>query len=218
MTNDDVALFIYMTRIKICGITRLEDARAAVDAGAHALGFVFYRASPRYIEPSAAGDIISGLPPFSASVGLFVDPERSFVSAVLETVPLDIIQFHGNEYPEFCGSFGRPYIKAVRMKPGIDLHQACRRYADASALLLDSHSETVPGGTGMSFDWSIIPPGLSRPVILAGGLTAANVRRAIEVCRPYAVDVSSGVELDKGIKDKEAISAFIREVLNDQDI
>lgn len=206
-----------MTRIKICGITRSEDARAAVDAGAHALGFVFYRPSPRYIEPPAARDIISRLPPFASRVGLFVDPERSFVTAVLEAVPLDIIQFHGNEDPEFCGSFGKPYIKAVSMKPGIDLHQACRRYAGASALLLDSHSDTVPGGTGMSFDWSIIPPGLSRPVILAGGLTAANVRRAIEVCRPYAVDVSSGVELDKGIKDKGAMTEFIREVLDVDD-
>ncbi|MYH69458.1 MAG: phosphoribosylanthranilate isomerase [Gammaproteobacteria bacterium] len=206
-----------MTRIKICGITRSEDARAAVDAGAHALGFVFYRPSPRYIEPAAARDIISRLPPFASRVGLFVDPERSFVTAVLEAVPLDIIQFHGNEDPEFCGSFGKPYIKAVSIKPDIDLHQACRRYAGASALLLDSHSDTVPGGTGMSFDWSIIPPGLSRPVILAGGLTAANVRRAIEVCRPYAVDVSSGVELDKGIKDKGAMTEFIREVLDVDD-
>ena len=207
-----------MTRVKICGITRGEDAHAAVDAGAHALGFVFYRPSPRYIEPPAARDIINGLPPFTTSVGLFVDPQRSSVSAVLETVPLDVVQFHGNEDPAFCGSFSRPYIKAVRMKPGIDLHQACRRYAGASALLLDTHSETVPGGTGMSFDWGIIPPDLSRPIVLAGGLTTANVRRAIEVCRPYAVDVSSGVELDKGIKDKEAMTAFIREVLNEQDI
>ena len=206
-----------MTRIKICGITRSEDARAAVDAGAHALGFVFYRPSPRYIEPAAARDIISRLPPFAAGVGLFVDPERSFVTAVLEAVPLDIIQFHGNEDPEFCGSFGRPYIKAVSIKPDIDLHKTCWRYAGASALLLDSHSDTVPGGTGMSFDWSIIPPGLSKPVILAGGLTAANVRRAIEVCRPYAVDVSSGVELDKGIKDKGAMTEFIREVLDVDD-
>ena len=207
-----------MTRVKICGITRGEDAHAAVDAGAHALGFVFYRPSPRYIEPPAARDIINGLPPFTTSVGLFVDPQRSSVSAVLETAPLDVVQFHGYEDPEFCGSFGRPYMKAVRMKPGVDLHQACRRYADASALLLDSHSETAPGGTGMSFDWGIIPPDLSRPIVLAGGLTTANVRRAIEVCRPYAVDVSSGVELDKGIKDKEAMTAFIREVLNEQDI
>ena len=206
-----------MTRVKICGITRYEDASAAADAGAHALGFVFHRPSPRYIEPAAARDIISRLPPFAARVGLFVDPERSFVSAVLEAVPLDIIQFHGAEDPAFCAGFGRPYIKAVRMKPGIDLHETCRRHGGASALLLDSHSETAPGGTGTSFDWSIIPPGLSRPVILAGGLTAANVRRAIQVCRPYAVDVSSGVELGKGIKDKAAVADFIREVLQADD-
>lgn len=207
-----------MTRTKICGITRLEDALAAIDAGAHALGYVFYRASPRYIEPSAARDIITRLPPFTASVGLFVDPERGFVSSVLETVPLDILQFHGNEEPDFCGSFRRPYIKAVRMKPDVDLHKICRRYADAAALLLDSYSGAAPGGTGMSFDWSKVPPGLSRPVILAGGLTAANVRRAISACKPYAVDVSSGVELDKGVKDRTKMIAFIREVLNDQDI
>ena len=206
-----------MTKVKICGITRSEDAHAAVDAGAHALGFVFYRPSLRYIEPAAARDIISGLPPFSANVGLFVDPERAFVSAVLAAVPLDVIQFHGDEDPEFCGSFGRPYIKAVGMKPGIDLHEACRRHAGASALLLDSHSETAPGGTGASFDWSIIPPDMSRPVILAGGLTVANVRRAIDLCGPYAVDVSSGVELDKGIKDKGAINNFLREVLHVND-
>ena len=207
-----------MTRIKICGITRREDARAALDAGAHALGYVFYRASPRYIEPSAAREIIIRLPPFTTNVGLFVDPERAFVSSVLETVSLDIIQFHGNEEPEFCSSFRRPYIKAVRMKPDIDLHEMCRRYADAAALLLDSYSGAAPGGTGVRFDWSKIPPGLSRPIILAGGLTAANVRRAISACSPYAVDVSSGVELDKGIKDKGAMIAFIREVLNDKNI
>ncbi len=201
-----------MTRIKICGITRSEDARAAIDAGAHALGYVFYRPSPRYVEPFAARDIISRLPPFTASVGLFVDAEREFVANLLETVPLDIIQFHGNEDADFCGSFGRPYIKAVSMKPNIDLPMVCRNYANAAALLLDSHSGTAPGGTGVSFDWRIIPPGLSRPIILAGGLTPANVRRAIRACAPYAVDVSSGVELEKGIKDKTAIVNFIREV------
>lgn len=200
------------TRIKICGITRIEDARAAVDAGAHALGFVFYRASPRYVEPLAAREIVDLLPPFTARVGLFVDPHRAYVSTVLETVPLDVIQFHGKEAPGFCGSFGRPYIKAVRMEPDIDLRKVCRRYADAAALLLDSYAETVPGGTGTSFDWSRIPPDLSRPVILAGGLTVANVRRAIDACTPYAVDVSSGVELDKGIKDQASMTAFIREV------
>ena len=199
-------------RTKICGITRVEDARAAIDAGADALGFVFYQASPRYIAPLPAQQIIRQLAPFPAKVGLFVDPDREYVSAVLETVALDVIQFHGDEDPGFCGSFDRPYIKAVRMKRDIDLHMVCRRYADAAALLLDSYSETVHGGTGVYFDWSIIPPDLSRPIILAGGLTVANVGRAIAACEPYAVDVSSGVELDKGIKDKAEIIAFIREV------
>ena len=202
-------------RTKICGITRIEDARAAIDAGADALGFVFYRASPRYIAPRPARDIISRLAPFPAKVGLFVDPDRDFVSAVLETVSLDLIQFHGDEDPAFCRSFDRPYIKAVRMAHGVDLQEKCRRYADAAALLLDSYSETVHGGTGASFDWSLIPAGLSKPIILAGGLTVANVGRAIAACKPYAVDVSSGVELGKGVKDKDQIIAFIREVLND---
>ena len=199
-------------RTKICGITRIEDAHAAIEAGADALGFVFYQASPRYIEPLSAQEIISRIAPFPAKVGLFVDPDRDFVSAVLAGVALDLLQFHGNEAPEFCSSFDKPYIKAVRMKPGIDLHGVCRRHAGAAALLLDSYSETDHGGTGTSFDWNKIPGDLSRPVILAGGLTVENVSRAVAACRPYAVDVSSGVELDKGVKDKAAMSAFIREV------
>ena len=201
-------------RTKICGITRVEDARAAIDAGADALGFVFYQASPRYIAPHPAQQIISHTPPFPAKVGLFVDPDREYVSAVLETVALDVIQFHGDEEPGFCGSFDRPYIKAVRMERDIDLQEMCRHYADAAALLLDSYSETVHGGTGACFDWSLIPAELSKPIILAGGLTVANVGRAIAACKPYAVDVSSGVELDEGIKDKDKMTAFIREVLN----
>ena len=199
-------------RTKICGITRIEDARAAIDAGADALGFVFYQASPRYIAPRPAQEIISRLAPFPAKVGLFVDPDREFVSAVLETVSLDIIQFHGDVEPGFCRSFDRPYIKVVRMVHGVDLQEMCRHYADAAALLLDSYSETAHGGTGTSFDWSLIPAGLSKPIILAGGLTVTNVGRAIAACKPYAVDVSSGVELDKGIKDKDEMIAFIREV------
>ena len=199
-------------RTKICGITRVEDARAAIDAGADALGFVFYQASPRYIVPRPAQEIISRLAPFPAKVGLFVDPDREYVSAVLGTVNLDIIQFHGDEEPGFCRSFDRPYIKAVRMKHGVDLQQICGHYADAAALLLDSYSETAHGGTGSCFDWSLIPAGLSKPIILAGGLTVTNVGRAIAACKPYAVDVSSGVELDKGIKDKDEMIAFIREV------
>lgn len=199
-------------RTKICGITRAEDAEAAIEAGADALGFVFYRPSPRYVAPHSAQQIISRIAPFPARVGLFVDPGRDFVNAVLAQVALDILQFHGDEDPAFCGSFNKPYIKAVRMQPGIDLHAACRRHAGAAALLLDSYSETGRGGTGAVFDWDSIPGDLTRPVILAGGLTSANVSRAIAACKPYAVDVSSGVELDKGIKDKDAITAFIREV------
>lgn len=201
-------------RTKICGITRVEDARAAIEAGADALGFVFYRASPRYVAPHSAQEIISRIAPFPAKVGLFVDPDREFVNAVLAQVALDVLQFHGDEDPGFCSSFGKPHIKAVRMKPGIDLHAVCRRYAGAAALLLDSWSETGHGGTGTVFDWNDIPADLTRPVILAGGLTTANVRRAIAACKPYAVDVSSGVELDKGVKDKDAITAFIREVMH----
>ena len=199
-------------RTKICGITRAEDARAAIEAGADALGFVFYRGSPRYVAPHSAQEIISRIAPFPAKVGLFVDPDREFVDAVLAQVALDVLQFHGDEDPGFCSSFGKPYIKAVRMKPGIDLHGVCRRHAGAAALLLDSYSDTGHGGTGTVFDWNNIPADLTRPVILAGGLTTANVSRAIAACKPYAVDVSSGVELDKGVKDKDAITAFIREV------
>ncbi|MCY4362390.1 MAG: phosphoribosylanthranilate isomerase [Gammaproteobacteria bacterium] len=199
-------------RTKICGITRAEDARAAIEAGADALGFVFYQASPRYVAPHSAQEIISRIAPFPAKVGLFVDPDREFVDAVLAQVALDVLQFHGDEDPAFCSSFGKPYIKAVRMKPGIDLHTVCRRHAGAAALLLDSYSDTGHGGTGTVFDWNNIPADLTRPVILAGGLTTANVSRAIAACKPYAVDVSSGVELDKGVKDKDAITAFIREV------
>lgn len=201
-------------RTKICGITRIEDARAAISAGADALGFVFYQGSPRFIEPHQARGIISQLPPFPAKVGLFVNPEGEFVSSVLETVSLDVIQFHGEETPGFCGNFNRPYIKAVRMKNDIDLNAICEHYADAAALLLDSYSETVHGGTGASFDWGKIPRDLPRPIILAGGLTVENVRGAIAQVGPYAVDVSSGVELDQGIKDKDKMTAFIREVLN----
>ena len=199
-------------KAKICGITRLDDALAAVAAGAHALGFVFYPPSPRYLTPPEAREIIVRLPPFITRVGLFVDADPAFIRAVLETVPLDVIQFHGEEDPGFCVGFGRPYIKAVRMKPGIDLHKLCARYATASALLLDGYSQAAPGGTGTSFDWNTVPLDLPRPIILAGGLTVANVRQAIIACRPYAVDVSSGVERAKGTKDNHAIKEFMQEV------
>lgn len=204
-----------MIRVKICGITRVEDAQAAASAGAHALGFVFYQPSPRCVTPLKAREISAGTPPFISRVGLFVDADPAFIRAALETVPLDVIQFHGEEAPDFCAGFGKPYIKAVRMKPGIDLYEICKRYTDAAALLLDGYAQAAPGGTGTSFDWRQVPPDLSLPIIIAGGLRAANVGQAIAACRPYAVDVSSGVELAKGIKDKDAITAFMQEVAND---
>lgn len=205
-----------MIRTKICGITRIEDALAAAAAGAQALGFVFYRPSPRFITPHEARAISARTPPFITRVGLFVDADQAFIRSVLATVPLDVIQFHGDETPAVCSSFGRPYIKAVRMRPGVDLHGVCARYSDASALLLDGYAASAPGGTGASFDWDRVPPDLSLPIIIAGGLNAANVGQAIAACRPYAVDVSSGVELDKGIKDINAMRAFMQEMENDR--
>ncbi len=205
---------MHRVRTKICGITRIEDAQAAISAGADALGFVFYKGSPRFISSARAQTIISQLPPFPARVGLFVNPASEFVSSVLGSVSLDVVQFHGDEEAGFCGSFDKPYIKAIRMKDGVDLTAVFERYNDAAALLLDSYSEQAHGGTGISFDWNKIPGDLSRPIILAGGLTPENVRQAVEKIRPYAVDVSSGVEFDAGIKDKNKIAAFIKEVSN----
>lgn len=200
-------------RTKICGITRLEDAQAAIAAGADALGFVFFPDSPRFIAPARAQALIRRLPPFPARAGLFVNPVRDQVAAVLEQVPLDALQFHGDEEPDFCASFGRPYIKAVRMKEGVDLDAVREQHAGAAALLLDSYAETAPGGSGQTFDWRRAPAGFSLPLILAGGLTPDNVRRAIAQAgsRPYAVDVSSGVERRAGLKDIAKMTAFINE-------
>ncbi|MBA3023155.1 MAG: phosphoribosylanthranilate isomerase [Gammaproteobacteria bacterium] len=201
-----------MTRIKICGITREQDLQAAVAAGADALGFVFYDKSPRNIAALRAAVLLRALPPFVTSVGLFVDPSEGMVREVLAQVPLDVLQFHGNESPEFCTQFGRPYLKAIRVRPGVDLVECAARYADAQGLLLDAYVDGVQGGTGESFDWALIPRELSLPVILSGGLHPANVALAVRAVRPYAVDVSSGVEAAKGIKDAAKIAAFIKEV------
>ena len=203
-----------MTRIKICGITREQDLQAAVAAGADALGFVFYDKSSRNIAPQRAAELLRALPPFVTSVGLFVDPSEGMVRGVLAQVPLDVLQFHGDESPEFCAQFGRPYLKAIRVRPGVDLVECAARYADAQALLLDAYIEGVPGGTGESFDWALIPRELSLPVILSGGLHPGNVAGAVRAVRPYAVDVSSGVEASKGIKDAAKVAAFIKEVKN----
>jgi phosphoribosylanthranilate isomerase len=200
------------TAVKICGITRVEDALAATRAGAHAIGLVFYAPSPRYVTPSRAAEIIRALPPFVTAVGLFVDASADDVRSALAAAPLQLLQFHGSEQPAFCRQFARPYMKTVRMKPGVDLLQYAENFHDARALLLDSHVEGLHGGSGAVFDWTLIPSGLPLPVVLSGGLTVDNVVEAVRKVRPAAVDVSSGVESAKGIKDARKIAAFIKEV------
>jgi phosphoribosylanthranilate isomerase len=200
------------TAVKICGITRVEDALAATRAGAHAIGLVFYAPSPRHVAPARAAEIIRAFPPFVTAVGLFVDPGAEEVRSALAAAPLQLLQFHGAETPTFCRQFARPYMKTVRMKPGVDLLQYAQNYHDARALLLDSYVEGLHGGSGAVFDWSLVPRDLPLPVVLSGGLTAENVGEAVRKVRPAAVDVSSGVESAKGIKDARKIAAFIKEV------
>ena len=202
------------TAVKICGITRLEDAFAAIRAGAHAIGLVFYPPSPRYVTPAAASVILRKLPPFVTTVGLFVDATADEVRATLAQAPVQLLQFHGAETPDYCRQFARPYMKAVRMGPGVDLLQYAREYHDAKALLLDAYVEGLHGGSGVAFDWSRVPEALPVPVILSGGLTADNVAEAVRRVRPCAVDVSSGVESAKGVKDAARIAAFIAGVRN----
>lgn len=204
------------TRIKICGITRIEDGLVCAALGADAIGLVFYPASPRYVEPATARAIGRSLPPFVTRVGLFVNPRADEVSRVLDAVELDVLQFHGDESPEFCGQFRRPYLKAARVRPGLDLLEYARRFAtgdglQAQAMLCDADVEGYGGG-GKVFDWGLLPDSLPLPLILSGGLSPDNVASAIRRVRPLAVDVSSGVEHGKGIKDKTKIERFIREV------
>ena len=203
-----------MTRVKICGITRVEDGLVCAQYGADAIGLVFYAPSPRHVSVEQARAIMAALPPFITTVGLFVDAAPTEVSAVLTSLPLDLLQFHGNESSEYCQGFGRPYLKAVRVKPGLDLVQYAAQYTQAKGLLLDAHVEGVAGGTGQSFDWSLIPARLPMPVVLSGGLLPANVTEAIKRVQPAAVDVSSGVEANKGIKDAAKIAAFMQGVRN----
>jgi phosphoribosylanthranilate isomerase len=201
-----------MTRTKICGITRVDDALAAAASGADALGLVFYEKSPRYVSVPQAALVAAAIPPFVTVVGLFVNPSEDDVRKVLHHLPLDVLQFHGEEEPEFCLQFGRPYLKAVRVRQGVDLVQCAASYVGAQGLLLDAYVDGRHGGTGESFDWALIPHDLPLPVILSGGLHAGNVAEAIRLVRPYAVDVSSGVEVAKGIKDAAKVAAFINEV------
>lgn len=199
-------------RVKFCGITRAEDARAAVALGADAIGLVFYAGSPRAVTLPQALAVVSALPPFIARVGLFVDPRPEEVEMVLRVGGVDVLQFHGDEAPEFCRHFGRPYIKALRVRPEMDVRAAAEHHPDAAAVLLDTHQEGLPGGTGKVFDWALVPQHLPRPVILAGGLTPVNVAAAICRVRPYAVDVSGGIESAPGVKDAGLMRAFLHEV------
>jgi len=205
------------TRVKICGITRHEDALAAARLGADALGLVFYAPSPRSVDAVRAREILRGLPPFVTVVGLFVNAARYEIERMLREVPIDLLQFHGEESPQDCEAFGRPYVKAVRMREGVDLAQMRAVYRGASALLLDAYRPGAPGGTGMAFDWDRIPGDLSGEIILAGGLSPDNVATAIRRVRPYAVDVSGGVERSKGVKDASKIAAFLRGVQRGND-
>jgi len=203
------------TRIKICGITRVEDARAAVELGADAIGLVFYAPSPRNVGPDQAREIVAAIPPFVTIVGLFVDPAAEYVESVLQACSIGLLQFHGDETPDFCGGFGLPYIKAVRVKADADLVQYLSPYHAARGWLLDAYHDQLHGGTGKSFDWKLIPRDLAKPIILSGGLTPDNVGAAVRQVRPWAVDVSSGVEAAKGIKDAAKIAAFIAGVKNE---
>lgn len=201
-----------MTAVKICGITRQFDAETAARSGAHAVGFIFYAKSPRNVEATVACEIARALPPFVTAVGLFVNPAKSDVEAVLKQVPLGLLQFHGEETPAFCAQFKLPYIKAARVKAGVDLIQYADDYRAARGLVLDAFVDGTHGGTGTAFDWNLIPSDLPLPIVLSGGLTPQNIGAAIRRVAPWAVDVSSGVEVSPGIKDPEKIAAFMKEV------
>lgn len=201
-----------MTRVKICGITRVQDVQAVAYSGADAIGLVFYERSPRNINIAQAVQLANVLPPFITIVGLFVNAEPAMVREVLAHVPLGVLQFHGEETPEYCEQFNKPYLKVIRVKAGVDLLQCASDFSSAQGLLLDAHVEGVHGGTGATFDWTLIPKHMPIPIILSGGLDAENVVAAIKQVQPYAVDVSSGVEASKGIKDAEKVAAFINEV------
>ena len=199
------------TRIKICGLTREEDVDAAIAAGADAIGFVFYPASPRYVTPKRAAELARRIPPFVEVVGLFVNEEAALVRAACDIVPLSLLQFHGDEDAVYCRQFSRPYLRAARVRPGLNLVEFAGSFSDARGLLLDAFVEGYGGG-GHVFDWTLIPPELPSFLVLSGGLTATNVGEAIRRVRPVAVDVSSGVEMSKGIKDHSKIAAFVAAV------
>jgi phosphoribosylanthranilate isomerase len=200
------------TRVKICGFTRIEDAVYAAHNGVDAIGLVFYPASPRHVEIEQAIRIVNALPAFTSVVALFVDEQEAKIREVLAQVPIDCIQFHGDETAEACRIYGKRYIKAISMREGIDIPALAHYYHDAAGLLLDAFHPDAKGGTGSQFNWSLIPHQLDLPIILAGGLDETNAKLAVQTVRPYALDVSSGVEARKGIKDSHKMAAFIKQV------
>jgi len=200
------------TRVKICGFTRVEDAAFAAHLGIDAIGLVFYPPSPRHVEIEQAIKIVNALPAFTSVVALFVDAQEARIREVLARVPIDCIQFHGDEPAEACRAYGKRYIKAVRMQEGIDIGAMALQYHDATGLLLDAYHPGAKGGTGNQFDWELIPRQCSLPIILAGGLDETNAKQAVQTVRPYALDVSSGVEAEKGVKDSLKMAAFIKQV------
>ena len=202
------------TRVKICGITSAADGLAAARQGADAIGLIFHPPSPRRVTLERAAEIAAGLPPFVARVAVFVNPSAAHVDAVIGACRPSLLQFHGEETPEFCRGFGVPYLRAVRVRSGVDLLESLAAYEDAAGWLLDAYRDDLYGGTGEAFDWGLIPQRLARPVILSGGLDAQNVGEAVRRVRPWAVDVSSGVESAKGVKDERLIAAFIAGVRN----
>ena len=195
------------TRIKICGVSRPEDVAAAVDAGADAIGLVFHPGSPRFVTLAQAESLAKALPPYVTPVGLFVNAEPATIAAAVAAIPALVLQFHGDETPAQCAAARRPYLRAARMAPGFDLLDFARRFDEAQGLLLDAHVEAF-GGSGKVFDWSLVPRGVPHRLVLSGGLHAGNVGSGIREIRPWAVDVSSGVESSRGVKDAAAIHAF----------
>lgn len=206
------------TRVKICGLKTAEDITAVVNAGADAIGLVFYEPSPRHVEIEQAANLAKHVPAFVTKTALFVNPSMDYLEQVLSKVDIDLLQFHGDESPEFCEEvakrFTKTYIKAVRMQKDTDLNALCTKYSSATGLLLDAYVAGVPGGTGEKFNWDWIPRNLAKPIILAGGLTADNVKQAIEAAQPWAVDVSGGVEQSKGVKSPEKIQQFMKKVMS----
>lgn len=204
-------------RVKICGITCVEDAKTALEAGADAIGLVFYPKSPRHVDIAQAAEIAACVGPFCTVVGLFVDASPALVNDVLAQVPLHVLQFHGGESDEYCAQFQRPFFKALRMKEDLDVEAAMAEFPSAVGFLLDAYRPGVPGGTGETFDWQRVPRHAQKPVVLAGGLNPDNVSKAVASTQVYGVDVSGGVEAQPGHKDSEKVRAFVRRAKAEKD-